>query len=60
MMSFSWLAIGYQVSLHCTSAKVKPLSTFGTLIEIVKLFGSKADYVRALRELEALLYAEAS
>ena len=40
--------------------KVQPLSEFGTPIEIVKLFGSKADYLRALRELEAMLYSEAS
>lgn len=34
-------------------------STFGTLLEAVKMVRHKTDYVRALRELEALLYAEA-
>ena len=39
--------------------KVQPLSNLGTPIEIVKMFGSKVEYIRALRDLEALLYAEA-
>ncbi|MEZ6133092.1 MAG: DEAD/DEAH box helicase family protein [Planctomycetaceae bacterium] len=38
--------------------KVQPLSSFGTPIEIVKLFGTKQDYLRALKELEAEMYAE--
>lgn len=36
--------------------KVQPLSSFGTPIEIVKLFGTKQDYLRALKDLEAELY----
>ncbi|MEZ6058795.1 MAG: DEAD/DEAH box helicase family protein [Planctomycetaceae bacterium] len=40
--------------------KVQPLSSFGTPLEIVKLFGSKQDYLRALKDLEAALYGEVS
>ncbi|MCL4109335.1 UNVERIFIED_CONTAM: hypothetical protein GTU68_038964, partial [Idotea baltica] len=38
--------------------KVQPLSSFGTPIEIVNKFGSKQDYLRALKDLEAALYGE--
>ena len=37
--------------------KVQPLSGFGTPIEIIRLFGTKQDYLRALKDLEAELYA---
>lgn len=40
--------------------KVDPLTTFGTPIEIVKLFGGKAAYLSAIRELEDQLYREAA
>jgi type I restriction enzyme R subunit len=36
--------------------KVDPLTTFGTPIEIVSLFGGKPAYLAALRELETALY----
>ena len=36
--------------------KVDPLSTFGTPIEIVSIFGGKPAYLAALRELETALY----
>ena len=36
---------------------VQPLTTFGTPVEIVRLFGGKAQYENALRELETALYA---
>ena len=36
--------------------KVDPLTTFGTPVEIVKLFGGKPAYLAALRELERALY----
>ncbi len=36
---------------------VQPLTTFGTPVEIVRLFGGKAQYEKALRELETALYA---
>ena len=36
--------------------KVDPLTTFGTPVEIVKLFGGKPAYLAAIRELEAALY----
>jgi len=39
--------------------KVAPLPSFGTPVEIVKLFGGKLGYLAALRELEAALYQEA-
>ncbi len=39
--------------------KVAPLPSFGTPVEIVKLFGGKPGYLAALRELEAALYQEA-
>ena len=39
--------------------KVQPLSSFGTPLEIVKLFGTKQDYLRALKDLESQLYGEA-
>ncbi|TAL09159.1 MAG: DEAD/DEAH box helicase [Porticoccaceae bacterium] len=40
--------------------KVDPLSTFGTPIEIVKLFGGKAKYLAAIQALEAALYSQAA
>jgi type I restriction enzyme R subunit len=40
--------------------KVDPLTHFGTPIEIVRLFGDKAAYLTAIRELEAQLYQEAA
>ena len=40
--------------------KVDPLTTFGTPVEIVKLFGGKANYLAAIRELEIALYQEAA
>jgi type I restriction enzyme R subunit len=40
--------------------KVDPLSTFGTPVEIVRLFGGKQDYIAAIRELENALYKEAA
>ena len=36
--------------------KVDPLTTFGTPVEIVKLFGGKKNYLAAIRELETELY----
>ena len=36
--------------------KVEPLTSFGTPIEIVKLFGGKEKYFTAIRELETELY----
>jgi type I restriction enzyme R subunit len=36
--------------------KVDPLTTFGTPLEIVKLFGGKGKYLAAIRELETELY----
>jgi len=40
--------------------KVDPLTTYGTPIEIVKLFGGKNNYLAAIRELETELYSEAA
>jgi type I restriction enzyme, R subunit len=40
--------------------KVDPLTTFGTPVEIVRLFGGKQDYIAAIRELENALYKEAA
>jgi type I restriction enzyme R subunit len=40
--------------------RVEPLSTLGTPIEIIKLFGGKPGYLAALRELETALYQEAA
>ena len=40
--------------------KVDPLTTFGTPVEIVKLFGGKPGYLHAIRELETALYQEAA
>ena len=40
--------------------KVDPLSSFGTPIEIVKLFGGKPKYLAAIQELEEQLYSEAA
>jgi len=39
--------------------KVEPLSAMGTPLEIIKLFGGKAGYLAALRELESALYQKA-
>ena len=38
---------------------VQPLSSFGTPVEIIRLFGGKAQYEQALRDLESVLYATA-
>lgn len=35
-------------------------TTFGTPVEIVRLFGGKAAYLTAIRELEGQLYQEAA
>lgn len=40
--------------------KVDPLSSFGTPVEIVKLFGGKEKYLAAIHELEKELYKEAA
>jgi len=40
--------------------KVDPLTTFGTPIEIVKLFGGKQLYQAAIHQLETQLYAQAA
>jgi len=40
--------------------KVDPLTSYGTPIEIVKLFGGKLGYLAAIRELETALYQEAA
>jgi type I restriction enzyme R subunit len=40
--------------------KVDPLTTFGTPVEIVNLFGGKNKYLAAIRELETQLYQEAA
>jgi type I restriction enzyme R subunit len=40
--------------------KVDPLTTFGTPVEIVKLFGGKTAYLAAIRELETALYQKAA
>lgn len=40
--------------------KVDPLTSFGTPIEIVKLFGGKQKYQAAIQQLETQLYAEAA
>jgi type I restriction enzyme R subunit len=40
--------------------KVRPLTGFGTPTEIIQRFGSKDEYVKAVRELENALYASAS
>ncbi len=39
--------------------KVKPLNEFGSPIEIISEFGSKEDYLKAIRELENELYKRA-
>ncbi len=40
--------------------KVDPLTTLGTPVEIVKLFGGKEDYLAAVHELESQLFQEAA
>jgi type I restriction enzyme R subunit len=40
--------------------KVDPLPTLGTPVEIVKLFGGKAAYLAAVRQLESALYQKAA
>jgi type I restriction enzyme R subunit len=40
--------------------KVPPLTTLGTPIEIVGLFGGKAAYLAAIQELESYIYREAA
>jgi type I restriction enzyme R subunit len=38
---------------------VQPFDGFGTPVEIIQTFGGKAQYLRALQELEAQLYLAA-
>ena len=38
---------------------VQPLNKFGTPVEIIQQFGGREPYLKAVRELEALLYAKA-
>ena len=38
---------------------VNPFDQFGTPVEIVKLFGGKDGFMRAVQELESALYSEA-
>ena len=40
--------------------KVRPLTGFGTPTEIIERFGGKEAYVKAVRELEDVLYETAS
>ncbi len=40
--------------------RVAPLTTFGTPVEIVRLFGGRQGYLTAIRELEAALYRNAA
>jgi type I restriction enzyme R subunit len=40
--------------------KVDPFTQHGTPIEIVKLFGGKPGYLKAIRELETELYQKAA
>jgi type I restriction enzyme R subunit len=40
--------------------KVDPLTTFGTPIEIINLFGGKENYLAAIHELETELYLKAA
>ena len=40
--------------------KVQPLTRFGTPVEIVRQFGGREGYLRAVRELEATLYGTAA
>ncbi len=40
--------------------KVDPLTSFGTPVEIVNLFGGKQKYLTAIQELETQLYREAA
>ena len=40
--------------------KVDPLTSFGTPVEIVNLFGSKKKYLAAIEQLEAELYKKAA
>ena len=40
--------------------KVDPLTTHGTPVEIVKLFGGRVGYLAAIRDLEAALYQNAA
>lgn len=37
--------------------KVKPLTDFGSPMEIIKQFGNKAKYLEAIKELETELYS---
>jgi type I restriction enzyme R subunit len=40
--------------------KVKPLTDYGSPLEIIKQFGSKAKYLKAIKELEQELYKTGS
>lgn len=40
--------------------KVDPITAYGTPVEIVRLFGGKAGYLEAIRELESAIYQTAA
>jgi len=40
--------------------KVKPLTDYGSPLEIIKQFGNKAKYIQAVKELENELYKTAN
>lgn len=40
--------------------RVDPLRAFGTPVEIINLFGSRENYLTAIRELETALYQKAA
>jgi type I restriction enzyme R subunit len=40
--------------------RVDPLTAFGTPIEIINMFGDKAAYLAAIRDLENALYEKAA
>lgn len=40
--------------------KINPFSGMGTEVELIRAFGKKNDYIRAVHELQAALYEEAS
>ena len=40
--------------------KVQPLNEFGTPVEIIRVFGGRDEYLKALAELEAYLYGAAA
>lgn len=50
---------GFETLSDADHLKLRPYDTLGTLVELVKAFGGRAKFEKAVATLEAALYGEA-